>query len=172
MTEGMRTGATLGVLGMLLVVAALWGWRAMTTPLPDAAPPPICVDNRIRAGQQVFTGQVAVSVYNASRQDGLASRTMNQLVNRGFVSAGTGNAPRDTSFRGVQIWSDNPEDPAVQLVSRHFRRVEITSGPQLGEGVTVVVGDRRGKLRRKTENNAVLTSEVDATICSPPGSLD
>ncbi|MBI5028512.1 MAG: LytR family transcriptional regulator, partial [Actinobacteria bacterium] len=34
MVEGARSAITLAVLGLLLALAALWGWSAATKPLP------------------------------------------------------------------------------------------------------------------------------------------
>ena len=38
-----RSTITLAVLTMMLVVGALWGWSAMTAPLPEKSDPPTCV---------------------------------------------------------------------------------------------------------------------------------
>lgn len=166
-----RSAVTLSVLGVLLVVAAAWGWQAMTSPLPETAPAPVCVETEVSAGQQVFTGQVVVSVFNASGRSGQASRVMNRLIARGFVPARTGNAPDDTSFRGVRVYGADPENPAVALVAAQFRRSKVVEGPALGPGVVVVIGNRPGKLVGKKKVRS-LNSAVDATVCSPPGSFD
>lgn len=166
-----RSALTLAALAVLLLVATLWGWRALTSPLPSSAPAPVCVDTDVNAGAQVFTGQVAVSVFNASGRSGAASRMMNRLIARGFVPASTGNAPADTSFPGVQVWADDAQNPAVALVAAQFRRAEVVAGPALGTGVVVVVGDGPAALVPKKKVPSV-NSPVDATICSPPGSFD
>src|SRR5690606_25784557 len=102
----------------------------------------------ISAGQEVFPDQVTISVHNASRRNGLASRTMTDLTDRGFVSGGTGNAPSDKPVKGVQIWADNARNPAVALVRSQFQRAEVVSGSALGPGVVIVVGDGNAALRR------------------------
>lgn len=162
---------TLATLVALTLVAAVVGWKAMTAPFPVAEDLPPCVDTRISEGQDVFPDQVTLSVFNASRRNGLASRTMNKLTNRGFVRARTGNAP-DTKVRGVQIWAENAKNPAVALVRAQFRRAKVTTGPALGPGVVVVVGDGKVGLRRPRKSPASYTSPAAATICSPPGSTD
>lgn len=168
MTPALRSALTLTVLVLLLVVATLWGWRALTQPLPQVAETPVCVETEVAAGEEVVTNQVAVSVFNASRRNGLATKTMNQLVGRGFVSAGTGNAPADTDVTNVRIHARNAKDPAVALVLAQFRGAEVVPGPSLGLGVVVVVGDDFSSLRGRKKAPTSVTAEAPASICTPP----
>jgi hypothetical protein len=161
-----RSLLTLLVLCLVLVGATYWGWQAATEPLPERADPPLCVETPIAAGETVVREQVAVSVYNASTRNGLAGTTLGLLEQRGFVGADTGNAPEGTSVAGVQVWSNDPENPAAQLVAQQFRKAQIVPGDPLGRGVTVVVGDAFRKLGKGVDSVA---SAADATICSPPG---
>ncbi|WP_426242978.1 LytR C-terminal domain-containing protein [Nocardioides sp. LHG3406-4] len=161
-----RSLLTLVVLGLILVLATAWGWKAATEPLPERADPPLCVPTPVKAGESVVREQVAVSVYNASTHNGLAGSTMDLLEERGFVGADTGNAPEGTVVSGVQVWSDDPENPAAQLVAQQFKRAQILPGASLGRGVTVVVGDSFKKLGKDVDT---VTSAAAATICSPPG---
>ncbi len=157
---------TLTALSLILVLAAAWGWSAATEPLPERADPPLCVDTTVPAGETVVREQVAVSVFNASKRNGLAGSTLSLLTARGFVGADTGNAPEGTTVPGVQIWSNDPENPAAQLVAKQFKRASIVPGDSLGRGVTVVVGDNFKKLGKDID---AVTSAAAATICSPPG---
>lgn len=54
MGPGARTAITISVLGLLLLVAAIWGWGAATEPLPEKADTAICVDRDVDAGEKVF----------------------------------------------------------------------------------------------------------------------
>lgn len=166
MTARARSLVTLAVLAAILAAAAAWGWSAATKPLPELADPPLCVDTTIPVGETVVREQVVVSVYNASTRNGLAGSTMDLLTERGFVAADTGNAPDETSLKGVQIWSNDPENPAAQLVAQQFKRATVVPGEALGRGVTVVVGNGFKKLGKQVDS---VTSAADATICSPPG---
>ncbi len=66
----------------------------------------------------------------------------------------------------VQIWTLDPESPAVQLVaSRLGEGVEIERRDPPGVGVTVVVGDRFEDL---VKGNRAVVAETDTEICSPP----
>lgn len=166
MRDSAKSALTLAVLCGLLVVAGVWGLAALTAPLPDRDPPPLCTDQTIPAGRQLFRDQVVVSVFNASGRSGLASATQELLVERGFVAADTGNAP--SMAAGVQIWADDPANPAVQLVRKQFRGAKVVPGDTLGRGVVVVLGQRFGGLRDKDVES--VTGKVDAKVCVPaPG---
>lgn len=168
-----KSRVTLAGLVALLVVAAVVGWQAMTAPFPEAEDLPPCLDTQVSKGQEIFPDQVTVSVFNASRRNGLASRTMNGLTSRGFVAARTGNAPEtEARVRGVQIWAQNAKNPAVALVRQQFRRAKVTEGPSLGPGVVVVVGDGNVRLKRPRRSPTSYVSTTPTTICSPAGSTD
>ncbi len=171
MRDGVRSALTLGGLCLLLLAAGAWGWQALTQPLPDNAPPPLCTETTVPAGTEVFRDQVAVSVFNASSRSGLASATLELLEERGFVGADTGNAP--TPVGRVQIWADDPKNPAVRLVKRQFKKAQVVPGTEvdgepLGLGVVVVLGQSYTSLRDKEIES--VKARNDATFCSPPGS--
>jgi len=166
MTQSLKSLLTLGVLCLLLVVGALWGWQALTAPLPESADPPLCVETTVAAGTDIFPEQVAVSVYNGTDRSGLASATMEQLEERGFVGADSGNAPAKVPT--VEIWTDEPRNAAVRLVRRQFQGAKVTSGEELGRGIVVVVGEGFQRLAKKQVKS--VTAVEDSTFCSPPGS--
>ncbi len=164
MAPSVRSALTLLVLCALLLVAAVWGWQAATRPFPGSEPAPLCTETTVRTGDQVFRDQVAVSVYNGSDRSGLASATLEQLEERGFVGADSDNAP--AKIDGVEIWSDEPRNAAVRLVARQFKGARIVSGQQLGRGIIVVVGENFTSLRKKEVES--VTAQEAATFCSPP----
>ena len=166
MPAAVRSGLTLLGLCALLVVAAVGGWHALTQPFPGSQEGPLCSDITVRAGDQVSRDQVAISVYNGSARSGLASATMEQLVERGFVGADSDNAPAKVA--GVEIWSDEPRNAAVRLVARQFKRAKVVSGEKLGRGVIVVVGESFKALRKKEVES--VTAVETSTFCSPPSS--
>jgi LytR cell envelope-related transcriptional attenuator len=171
MRDGVRSALTLGVLCLLMAVAGAWGWQALTQPLPDNAPAPLCSDTTVAAGTDVFRDQVAVSVFNGSSRSGLAGATLELLQERGFVGADTGNAPQPVA--GVQIWATDPENPAVRLVKRQFRKARVVPGTEvdgepLGRGVVVVLGQSFTSLRDQEVESVTATTE--ARFCSPPES--
>ncbi len=166
MTSLAKSAATLLTLCALVLLGGWWGWSALTKPLPSDESAPLCTDVTATAGTQIYSRQVAVSVYNASNRSGLANATMEQLEERGFVAADSGNAP--AAIKGVQIWSDEPRNAAVQLVKRQFKKAKVVSGKQLGRGVVVVVGQDFKALRTKETQS--LTAGEDSTFCSPPAS--
>lgn len=166
MSDGARTAATLAGLCVLLVVATLWGWSAATKPFPQEEEVPICVDTQVATGEEVYTDNVVVSVYNGSGRQGLAASTQDLLVERGFVAGLNGNAPERS--KATLIVTDDPDNPAVALVRRQFRGARVVEGQQLGTGVTVVLGEGFASLRPKATRQVV--SKVDTTYCKASGS--
>lgn len=165
MSSGARTLATLLVLTGLMVLAALWGFSAVTTPFPGKTDPPICVNRSVARGDKVFTTDVTVSVLNASTRNGLAGRTLDLLVGKGFGDGTTGNASRKTKVSYAQIWTDDPRSPAVALVKSWLGAVRVVKHAETEPGVLVIVGDAFQDLSKGAHR--VVAGE-DATICSPP----
>jgi len=164
-----RTATTLGVLAALLVAGLAWGWSATTAPLPGTVElDSSCTDLELAEGDVLYPDQVLVSVLNAGNREGLASNTMKQLVEQGFVAGDRGNAPRRSGVKKAEIWTDDPESPAVRLVRSWLGRgVVVKEAPAAttATGVVVVVGDR---FKTLAEGRSKLSVRTDATICSPP----
>lgn len=166
MTAGARSALTLLVLASLLVTATVWGWSALTEPFPQDEPVAICEDTSVTAGSEVRRDEIVVSLFNGSERSGLASATIAQLEERGFVAGDVGDAPQQTS--STQIWADDATNPAVQLVQRQFKRAKVVPGTQIGPGVVVVLGEKFTTLRKKQVESVVV--EADATYCRATGS--
>ena len=166
MSQSARSAITLSVLGLLVVVAAVWGWSAATKPLPAKVDTPLCVNESIAAGTKVFPQDVTVSVYNAGTREGLAARTMQLFTDSGFAEGTSGNVAAKERVTTAEIWTLEPDNPAVQLVaSRLGNDVDIERRDPPGVGVVVVVGDGFEDL---TKGSRAVTAEDDAKICSPP----
>jgi len=163
-----RSLATLGLLGVLLLVGVSWGWSAVTAPLPKSVDPPICVDTAVAAGDKVYPDQVTVSVLNGGSREGLASRTMDALVDEGFVQGQRANASANANVTGAEIWTDDPDSAAVRLVATYLakngRGVEIKDEETDALGVNVVVGD---EFTDVVKGRKSFTAGSDTTICSP-----
>ena len=97
MRQGARSAVTIVVLGTILAIGAVWGWRAMTEPFPGKADASACVTQAVQRGEKVYPDQVVVSVLNAGSREGLAGRTMGLLVDEGFREGDSG-----WSDQGVQ----------------------------------------------------------------------
>jgi len=166
MRAGARSAATIGVLCLLLVVGAAWGWSALTAPFPGKADAPVCESRSIQKGEKVFPSQVVVSVYNAGERAGLAGRTMSLFTDRGFHPGESGNAPRNAKVKVVQVWTTDPKNPAVQLVVSQLRPAHtVVRHRALGAGITVVVGDRFPGLGKK---KPFVRAAGATQICAPP----
>jgi hypothetical protein len=166
MSGALKSALTLAVLAGLVLVAALWGWAALTEPFPEDEPVAICEDETVTAGSEVRRDQVVVSVFNGSGRSGLAGATSAQLAERGFVEGDVGDSPLPAAT--TQIWSSDPTNPAVLLVKRQFKKAEVVQGDALGPGVVVVVGEKFQSLRKKQVESVV--AKADATYCRATGS--
>jgi len=166
MQQAAKSTAVLAGLGVLLLLAALWGWRAATEPFPGKAETRRCVTTPVAAGAKVFPAQVLVSIYNASERNGLAGQTMDLFVDAGFAEGDSGNAPADSEVGTAAIWTDTPTSPDVLLVaSRLGPEVEIVRREGRGIGVMVLVGDGFSEL---VKGDRRVVAEDDGRICSPP----
>lgn len=163
----LRSLVTLGVLGLLLVVGAVWGWGALTEPLPERTDPPICVEHTFAEGDRVTPGDVTVSVWNASNRNGLAGLTMELLVDAGFGKGQEGNAPRQAEVGRAAIWTPLPaEHPAVRLVASHLGSgVDIVRRDPDAAGILVVVGDN---FRDLSKGMRRVVAGSNAEVCGPP----
>lgn len=165
MTQAARTALTLTALTVLVLVAALWGWSAATEPLPAKVETPLCSDRQVAAGDKVFPQDVTVNVYNAGTREGLAGRVMLEFGDAGFAQGLDGNAPSGSNVTTSQIWTPDPESPAVRLVASHLGRdVDVLRRGGMGPGVTVVVGD---DFTRLVHGRRTMRADDDTTICSP-----
>jgi len=161
---------TLAVLVMLCLLGLLLGLKALTADLPDdplvESGPASCIEREVTAGEKVYPADVLVNVFNGGSRSGVARSTLGKLVERGFVRGETDNADGAEDVRFVQIWAEDPDNPAVRLVAKQFGpATKISSGhPSLADGVVVVVGSDFTTLGRKVPS---VTASEDATICSP-----
>jgi hypothetical protein len=165
MSQALKTTLTLAVLAALLGFGASWGWSSLTAPLPTTDKAPVCVETAVAAGQTITPEQVTVSVLNAGRRGGLASRTMTDFASAGFNRGSSGNAPARSGVTYAQIWTDDPQSPAVALVASRLGRAKIVQRPVEQVGVVVVVGDRFHDLAKGVPS---VKAAKGTTICSPP----
>ncbi len=144
------TAVTLTTLSALLVVGLFVGWRTLSAPVgdpsadgsDDTSASPSC-DSGLRAGDVVRSSDVTVSVYNGGTVNGLADRTRDALVKRGFLPGDAGNAPDTFSVQFVRVLAPTKNDPAAALVAAQFgpNTLVQVSRDDLGPGVDVIVGD-------------------------------
>jgi hypothetical protein len=167
MGDRLKHALTLLALFALVVVGALWGWHALTSPFPssgtspDASP---CQETPVTQGASVRPAAVWLSVLNASDRNGLAGTTLESLVEQGFGEGATGNAPDGTEIRNAEVWTADVTNPAALLVRSYLPQAEIVEHPELGSRVTVVVGQRFTTIR---QGKKAVVATADATICSP-----
>ena len=164
-----RTAVVLLVLVGLVLAAVAYGYRSLTKPLPGTTTA-LCTDADLATGDLLYPDQVVVSVLNAGERSGLASRTMTSLTERGFARGSVADAPRGADVSKVQIWTDDPKNPAVRLVQANLGRknTEVVRRDPVTEGIDVVVGDGFGKLARNRKRIKVRDA---TTVCGPNGGV-
>ncbi len=164
MDARLRSLLTLGALGLLLVVAATWGWSSLTRPLPSDADA-VCTEKSYAAGDVVKRKDVTISVLNAGTRNGLAGLTLNLFEEAGFARGQEGNAPEDAKVGVVQIWTDDRTNPAVRLVASHLgKNVRVVRREPTTAGVQVVVGDGFEDL---VAGEKSAKASDDVTVCGP-----
>ena len=171
MRRHLITGITLIGLCVLVVWAAMWGWRSLFADLPDTGllasdPTPACQPVHVKAGSKVRAKVVEVSVFNSGERQGLAGETLDALIERGFIGGEVGNAPRNVSVAKAQVWTTERGDPRARLVARQLGKkvkVHITK-KDLGSGVDVVLGDRFQRLSRAPR---AVTAKKAKQFCVP-----
>jgi len=165
--DRLRSGTTLIVLVVLLLVAVGAGFAALTAPFGsdgDAAVA-VCRTRTVSDGDTVRPQQVTVSVVNAGGRSGLASRTLDDLEDAGFDRGELANAPEDTDVSGVQIWTSDRRNPAVRLVRGHLGgQVRVRDLDAGVAGVTVVVGNAFAGVKQGRES---VVAEESAQVCGP-----
>ncbi len=167
MDARLKSLVTMLGLGGLLLVAALWGWSAVNEPFPERAGPPVCVDYAFAERDTIHRSDVTVSVLNAGTRNGLAGLTLDLFVEAGFGEGQSGNVPDDAPrVRNVQIWTETPQHPAVQLVAAQLgSEVKVVRREPTTAGVQVVVGYRFLSL---TMGPRKLKADREVEVCGPP----
>ena len=165
LVPSLKSALTLGVLGLILVLGVSWGFAQVTKPFPGKVDPPICVDTSFPAGERIYPQDVTVSVLNASKREGLAGRTMAELMDDGFAEGETRNAPDKTRVPRVEIWTTDADNPAVLLVRSRLGQAEVIEKPDPGAaGIVVVVGD---EFEDTFEGRRSIRTDTDVVVCGP-----
>jgi len=146
--RALTTGVTLVVAAGLLVIMAVWGYHAATSPIPGddatASSGPTCPPEDQKVTKYVHRGEVTVSVYNAGKRSGIAQATADLLEAAGFKPGEVGNAPDGITVKGAAVYTTEGDDPDAELVARALGQGTevVRTDEEYGPGVDVVIGNR------------------------------
>ena len=165
MQARLRSAATMIGLVVLLLIGVAWGWSAVSEPFPEGEDVATCDSTAVDEGEKVYPDQVAVSVLNAGNREGLANRTMTELMDAGLGKGELGNV-QDAEVKDVEIWAEDLKNPAVRLVRSYLGEDAelVRRDPQL-PGVNVVVGENFAGV---TGGRKFVAAREATTICTPP----
>jgi hypothetical protein len=146
-TRSVISWATLAATGIATVVMAVWGFNALTAPIPDDPTTEVSstTDGCADAGDKVVRrSDVTVSVYNAGKKVGRAQDTLDLLESAGFTAGAIGDAPDGSDVSKVEVRTETEDDPAAELVALAFGHSTpiVVADDDLGPGVVVFIGDK------------------------------
>lgn len=164
----LRSALTIVVMCLMLLAGGAWALKVTKSPLPEPpkADTSLCKDVTLKPGDKLTPDMVTVSVFNSGTRAGLAQRTLGLFTDQGFGAGKLGNA-KDAGVKKAEIWSENPDDPAVRLVASRLPGAEINEGPALGPGVVVLVGDKFSGLAK---GRAAIPVTAEFSVCVPKAS--
>lgn len=148
----LTTAVTMSALAVVVVIMAVWGYKAATAPYGDRAGPsasgPTCPPEQQQVTDQLRRKDVTVSVYNSGKRSGRAQETLNQIEEAGFKAGAIGNAPEGLSARRATVYAADPKAPAAKLVALAFgpKTQVLAATDELGPGIAVVIGDKFERL--------------------------
>ncbi|WP_229054703.1 LytR C-terminal domain-containing protein [Aeromicrobium sp. Leaf350] len=145
---------------------ALIGWNLLTAKA-DTGGGPTCTERSVATGEPLTPNLVQVNVLNASGRSGLANRVSINLQRYGFLAGTIDNTTSQIPVDHVAIFTDDPEDPMVQLVAQQFQVPPQIVAPdvKIGDGVTVVVGPNYTDLNPAPPTEIAATRDVN--VCVP-----
>lgn len=162
--------ATLVAVGIFLG-GGIVGWNLLTAKA-DPVAEPACTERRVETGEALTPNLVQVNVLNASGRSGLANRVSINLQRYGFLAGTIENSTSQIPVDHVAIFTDDPEDPMVQLVAQQFQVPPQIVAPDVAigsDGVTVVVGPSYTDLNPAPPTEIAATRPVD--VCVPLAEL-
>lgn len=121
---------------ILVVVAGLWGYQAMTAPPPPPYVAP-CVERPVPDGK-LTSDLVSVRVFNASNKRGKAAEVSQQLKRQGFTVTRVANA--DQKQQKSVVIGGSPDSPLVQLVAAQFNGFDVQGDNRKDGTVEVRIG--------------------------------
>ncbi|GAA1747776.1 LytR C-terminal domain-containing protein [Aeromicrobium alkaliterrae] len=151
----------------VFVAGALVGWNLLTAKA-DTEAGPTCTERNVAAGEALTPNLVQVNVLNVSGRSGLANRVSINLQRYGFLAGTIDNATSEIPVDHVAIFTNDPDDPMVQLVALQFQVPPQIVAPDIpidDKGVTVVVGPSYTDLNLTPPTE--IAASRDVSVCVP-----
>jgi hypothetical protein len=164
------------VVGLLVVIGIGYGVVSLVrggadSSAADAADPTPspCVTTTVTPADVLpKPAKVKVNVYNATSTSGLASKTANELEDRGFQVGRVANDPVGKPVPGVaQIRFGPKAEPAAQLLLIYVPGAELVELDRKGRNVDLATGDGFAGLAPQPEVAAQLAAP--SPVASGPG---
>lgn len=155
----LKTPVTLIALLALLLGAAFWGYKAVTTETATAEAKCVMTD----VGTELTPKSVQVRTLNAGGKGGLAKQTANDLRPYGFTVIRVGNAS-DRIVDKTVVVGNAADDPEVKLVLQFFPDSIAEGDGRADHVVDVLIGTAFVR----TPNNPKTSIPVSGPVCLPP----
>lgn len=168
--------ALLVVVGVLVVIGIGYGVVSLVrggsdssaAESADPTPTPCVTTSVTPADVLPKPAKVRVNVYNATATSGLASKTANELEDRGFQVGKVANDPVGKPIAGVaQIRYGPKGEPSAQLLLLYVPGAELVELDRKGRNVDLATGDGFIGLAPQPEVAAALASP--SPVASGPG---
>lgn len=160
----LRSAGALAAAGVALVVMAIWGVQAATSPVDTGEPvaqgsdEPECAPEDQIVVKFIRRAEVTVSVFNTGKRSGRAQDTLSALERYDFRPGAVGNAEKGDKVARAEVRTTREDDPAAKLVALAFGpKTPVTVVDEdYGPGVDVFIGDKFNKLAKSAPRKVKL----------------
>jgi hypothetical protein len=170
-TKPIRTAIVLALLAVAVVVAGQWGWTQLTQPFGDdasAEATPSCTLSPEQIAALPPPNRIAIRVYNASGDEGVATQTAEQLAAQGFEIVVVDNDPLGEQIDGVGEIRSAPNVPnRVDQLLRYVPGAEWVQDDRPGRRLDFAIGAAFGGITvpEPLPEGATENTEDDIPTC-------
>lgn len=166
--RNIRGPVTLVLLIGLLGGAAWYGWKSVLGGDETAAVTQVCSTPSPAGKQRIAAKDVTLNIYNAGKVKGLADRTSEQLLARGFKVDDIGNDAQESKVKNVELRGRAKNAPEVLLMMAQVTGAIVVPDGRQEATVDFVLGSEFAGLRAKAPKELEVTSPLAVCTTSPP----